>query len=109
MKTGHALGQARVQRRCVELVVQATVKRARANITVRTVTAEDYRWDSLIANQAVEQERFGDFVTAVNEIILAKRLGEFVEIGVLAVTRLAKPGLNGFTRLPIDRCAIELP
>ena len=96
VKPGHALGQAGVKRRGVEEIVEPAVERARADVTVRAVAAEDDRRNPMIADEVVKQKRLRDFVSTVDEVVLAKRLGEFAEVCALEVARLAKLALDRF-------------
>ena len=70
------------------------MERARVDVTVRAVAAEDDRRNPMIAEEVVKQKRLCDFVSTVDEVVLAKRLGEFAEVCALEVARLAKLALD---------------
>ena len=105
----HTLGQARVQRRDVEQVVQSTVQRACADETMRAVAAKHHRWYVAVADTSTKQKRLGDLVATVNQIILAKRLAQLGERSTLHIPRLTKPLLDRLSRFAKDGGTIEPP
>ena len=109
VKPRHPLGQARVQLRGVEQIVQPTVQRARADETMRTVATKHHRRHVAIADARTKQKRLGDLVAAVNQVVLAKRLAQLGERGALHVSRLAKPLLDRPARFAKDRGTVEPP